>query len=324
MIQRGFTMQERREKQGNKSPYLLTPYEMANLVFKTGAISFTVSAGTQPFQFLLNKLQFPQSGTPSGLSGGLFRGMYRGFLPYAIAGQKRGAVAVTHKQTNKATEEEEFEAPVRQRWLGTVLFSQADLLVSNGLSGKARLQNVGVINAENFKWSLSNFWKLTTVNWGSRSFAGGVNFALIGFAGDYVSSFYKFDKDLYNKILGGATSGVIATLFTTVPNAYADSKLLQTKVAENKHLVTVSPYTMFGQMKSHVKAVGLKEAFMTFFKIGYLQQVAVRAPQAAITFALIFGMDEYLGPQPLKKVWPGRVEIEELESETPSPSPTKK
>ncbi|GAN29622.1 hypothetical protein lpymt_01214 [Legionella pneumophila] len=24
-------MQERREKQGNKSPYLLTPYEMANL-----------------------------------------------------------------------------------------------------------------------------------------------------------------------------------------------------------------------------------------------------------------------------------------------------
>lgn len=28
-------MQERREKQGNNSPYLLTPYEMANLVFKT-------------------------------------------------------------------------------------------------------------------------------------------------------------------------------------------------------------------------------------------------------------------------------------------------
>ncbi|HEN5563816.1 TPA: hypothetical protein U6323_002633 [Legionella pneumophila] len=305
MIQRGFTMQERREKNGGNSPYMLTPYEMANLVFKTGVISFTVSAGTQPFQFLLNKLQFSQSGTPSGLSGGLFRGMYRGFLPYAIAGQKRGAVAVTHKQTNKATEEEEFEVPFRQRWWGTIFFSQADLLVSNGLSGKARLQNVGVINAENFKWSFSNFWKLTTVNWGSRSFAGGVNFALIGFAGDYVSSFYKFDKDLYNKILGGATSGVIATLFT-----------------ENNRLITVSPYTMFGQMKSHVKAVGLKEAFMTFFKVGYLQQVAVRAPQAAVTFALIFGMDEYMGPNPLKKIWPGRVE--ELESENPSPSPAKK
>ncbi|HHT9950770.1 TPA: hypothetical protein ACT9K3_000593 [Legionella pneumophila] len=317
-------MQERREKKGNNSPYLLTPYEMANLVFKTGAISFTVSAGTQPFQYLLNKLQFSQSGTPSGLSGGLFRGIYRGFLPYAIAGQKRGAVAVTHKQTNKATEEEEFEAPFRQRWWGTIFFSQADLLVSNGLSGKARLQNIGAINAENFKWSFSNFWKLTTVNWISRSFAGAINFGLIGAGGDYVSSFYTFDKDLYNKILGGATSGVIATLFTTVPNAYADSKLLQTKVAENNRLITVSPYTMFGQMKSHVKAVGLKEAFMTFFKVGYLQQVAVRAPQTAITFALIFGMDEYLGPQPLKKIWPGRVEIEELESENPSPSPAKK
>ncbi|HAT6977427.1 TPA: hypothetical protein F8R96_09480 [Legionella pneumophila] len=322
MIQRGFTMQERREKKSGNASYVFTPYDMANLVFKTGVISFTVSAGTQPFQYLLNKLQFSQTGTPSGLSGGLFRGMYRGFLPYAIAGQKRGAVAVTHKQTNKATEEEEFEAPFRQRWLGTIFFSQADLLVSNGLSGKGRLQNVGVINAENFRWSLSNFWKLTTVNWGSRSFAGGVNFALIGFAGDYVSSFYKFDKDLYNKILGGATSGVIATLFTTVPNAYADNKLLQTKVAENNRLITVSPYTMFGQMKSHVKAVGLKDAFMTFFKVNYLQQVAVRAPQAAITFALIFGMDEYMGPNPLKKIWPGRVE--ELESENTSPSPTKK
>ncbi|HGK7682662.1 TPA: hypothetical protein ACJ6XF_001196 [Legionella pneumophila] len=322
MIQRGFTMQERREKNGGNSPYTLTPYEMVNLVFKTGVISFTVSAGTQPFQFLLNKLQFSQSGTPSGLSGGLFRGMYRGFLPYAIAGQKRGAVAVTHKQTNKATEEEEFEAPFRQRWLGTIFFSQADLLVSNGLSGKARLQNVGVINAENFRWSFSNFWKLTTVNWVSRSFASVINFGLIGAGGDYVSSFYKFDNDLLNKIAGGATSGIIATLFTTIPNAYADNKLLKTTVAENNRLITVSPYTMFGQMKSHVKAVGLKEAFMTFFKVGYLQQVAVRAPQAAVTFALIFGMDEYMGPNPLKKIWPGRVE--ELESENPSPSPAKK
>lgn len=314
-------MQERREKTG--SPYLLTTEEIANLVFKTGVISFAVSAGTQPFQYLLNKLQFSQSGTPSGLSGGLFRGMYRGFLPYAIAGQKRGAVTVTHKQTNKATEEEEFEAPFRQPWLGTVIFSQVELLVSNGLSGKAKLQNVGVINAENFRWSLSNFWKLTSVNWGSRSYASGVNFALIGFAGDYVSSFYQFQNDLYNKIAGGATSGVIATLFTTVPNAYADNKLLQTKVAENNRLITVSPYTMFGQMKSHVKAVGLKEAFMTFFKVGYLQQVAVRGPQAAITFALIFGMDDYLGPQPLKRVWPGRIQEVDSENNT-TPSPTKK
>lgn len=297
-------MQERRDKSKIPStPYLATPYDWANVLVKVPVISFAVSSATQPFQFLLNKLQYSSAGSPSAYSGSAFRHIYRGFFPYALAGQKRGAVAVTHKQTNRTTEEEEFEVQGRQRLLSTVIFSQFDLLVSNGLSGKSRLQNVDIITKDNFKWSFTNWWKLTTVNWGSRSTAGLVNFALIGFMGDYVSSFYKFDKDVYNKIMGGATSGVIATILTTIPNSYADRKLLASKV-ENGHLLTVTPFTMFNQMKSHVKTVGLKDAAMTFFKFNYLKEVAIRSPQSALTFAIIFGLDAWMGPEPLKRVWP--------------------
>jgi hypothetical protein len=320
-------MQERQEVAKkpieNQLSYLRTPYFMSNLAFKTGVISFSVSALTQPFQAMLTHMQMP-TGTPSALSGGLFRGVYRGFLPYAVAGQKRGAVAVTAKQTTQTVESEEVEREIglsfRQRWAGTLYFSQADLLLSNALSGKAKLESAGIISKDNFKWSLANYGKLTGVNWGSRSFAGFVNFAAIGFMGDYISSFYKFDNEFYNKLAGGASAGVIATLFTTLPNSYGDRKLLASKM-ENGRLLTVSPFTMFGQMRSHVANIGIKESLMTFAKINFLKEALVRSPQAALTFGIIFGVDHLMGSEPLKRVWPGRVQ--ESDSATPE-VPSKK
>ncbi|KTC91771.1 hypothetical protein [Legionella cincinnatiensis] len=298
--------------------FSLTPYVLANLGVKTAAISFSVSTLTQPFQAMLTRLQV---NAPSGFNGGLFRSMYRGFVPYAIAGQKRGAVSVTAKQANKEViEEEEMEIPGRQRWMGTFLFSQADLLISNALGGKSKLENAGIITKANFKWSFANYWKLTGVNWGSRSFAGFVNFSALGFVGDYISSFYKFNNDFYNKLAGGSTAGVIATIFTTIPNSYADRKVLASKV-ENGRLLTVSPFTMFGQVKSHVKSVGMKEAFSHFVKFNFLKEVLVRSPMSALTFGIIFGLDDLMGPEPLKKVWP---KVEEIDTEQSKSNPSKR
>lgn len=309
-------MQERHEipkkPVGNEMSNFGTPYFLANLGFKTGVISFTVSAFTQPFQALLTHIQLP-TGSPTALSGGIFRGLYRGFVPYAVAGQKRGAVAVSAKQANRE-EEVEAELPIRQRWFGTFFFSQADLILSNGLSGKSKLESAGIITKANFNWSLVNWAKLTCVNWGSRSVAGFVNFAAIGFMGDYVSSFYKFETDIYNKIAGGASAGVIATIFTTIPNSYGDKKLLASKM-EHGRLVTSSPFTMFGNVKSHVKTIGVKEALVNYVKMSFLKEVLVRSPQTALTFSIIFGVDHLLGHEPLKKVWPGK--NEEIDSEKP-------
>lgn len=287
-----------------------TPYFFANLGFKTGVISFSVSALTQPFQALLTQIQVP-TGTPSALSGGMFRGLYRGFLPYAVAGQKRGAVAVSAKQANRE-EEVEAELPIRQRWVGTFLFSQADLILSNALTGKAKLENAGIVTKSNFNWSAVNWAKLTSVNWGSRSTAGFINFAAIGFMGDYVSSFYKFDNEFYNKLAGGASAGVLATIFTTIPNSYGDKKLLASKM-EDGRLLTVSPFTMFGHVKSHVNTVGFNKALMNYIKMSFLKEILVRGPQTALTFSIIFGMDHLMGPEPLKKIWSGRVQESDLE-----------
>lgn len=309
LLSRGeFTMQEKTETKGNQNLFSLTPYSIANLAVKTAAISFTVSAATQPLQAMLTRLQI---NAPTGFNGGLFRGIYRGFFPYAIAGQKRGAVSVTAKQTNREiVEEEEMElSGRRQRWFGTILFSQADLLISNALGGKAKLENAGIITKENFKWSIPNYLKLTSVNWGSRSFSGFVNFAALGMVGDYISSFYKFDNDFYNKLAGGATAGVVATVITTIPSSYADRKVLASKM-ENGRLLTVTPFTMFSQMKSHVKTVGIQEAFTHFVKFNFLKEIAVRGPMSAITFGIIFGMDDLMGIEPLKGIWPKKRQID--------------
>ncbi|KTD09134.1 periplasmic ligand-binding sensor domain protein [Legionella gratiana] len=311
-------MQEKTENNSGNPGFSPTPYFLANLGVKTAAISFSVSALTQPFQALLTQLQM---NSLSGVSAGFYRSMYRGFIPYAIAGQKRGAVSVTAKQANKEViEEEEMEIPGRQRFLGTFLFSQADLLISNALGGKSKLEYAGIITNTNFKWSFANYWKLTSVNWGSRSFAGFVNFAALGFVGDYISSFYKFNNDFYNKLAGGSTAGVIATIFTTIPNSYADRKVLASTI-ENGRLLTVSPFTMFSQVKSHVKSVGIKEALGHFVKFNFLKEVAVRSPMSALTFGIIFGLDELMGPEPLKKIWP---KVEEIDTAPTEKGPSRK
>ncbi|CEK10303.1 hypothetical protein [Legionella hackeliae] len=301
-------MQERREidkttDANNNNIYNSPAYMLANVTFKTALISFSVSALTQPFQATLTHFQL-QSGATSSLKNGLFRGLYRGFFPYALAGQKRGAVAVSAKQANREVTEEQLEAelPIRQRWLGTFLFSQADLLISNGLGNKSKLESANIITNANFNWSFTNYVKLTWANWGSRTASGFINFAALGFVGDYISSFYKFEDEFYNKLCGGATAGVIATALTTVPNSYADRKILASKM-ENGRLLTVSPYTMFRQMQAQVKTGG-RGVILDCIRFTLFKEFLIRSPQSALTFSIIFGLDHALGIEPLRKIWP--------------------
>nr|HAT8715061.1 hypothetical protein [Legionella jordanis] len=304
------------------SPFFGKPYVFANLVFKTAAISFSVSAFTQPFQYMLTRMQLPgASRADSAFKQGLFRSMYRGFGSYAIAGQKRGAVAVTAKQQNRESAEEQLEHEVHphKRVLGTFLFSQADLLVSNGLVSKAKLESAKIVTKGNFNWSVANLWHLTTTNWGSRSIAGFINFAAIGMMGDSIASLFKFNRDIYNQVAAGATSGVIATFLTTIPNAYADKKLLASKMNEGR-VVTVSPFSMFSQAKAHMREMGAKEAMKTFFKVTFLKEALIRSPQTALTFSIIFGLDHAMGTEPLKRVWP---KPEEDRDSSPSAGPAR-
>lgn len=325
---------EVRQEEAPQFAYTGTPYIIANLAAKTAAISFTVSTFTQPLQAVLTQVQMP-AGSP-GLSGGLFRGLYRGFGSYAMAGQKRGAVAVTSKQANNKegiTEEEmEAELPFHSKWGGTLAFAQADFFISNGLSGESKLKNAGILTPTNYKRSFYNFYQLTLMNYGSRSVAGFTNFAAIGFVGDKFCALFNYDEKLLNKILGGATAGVFATFLTTIPNAFADRKLLETKVENKqiltpdtmfskarayvrqegvkpvvsqfyKRLLTASPYTMFSNAQAYVRQAGVKPA-MPQFAMNYLKEVAIRSPLSALTFAIIMGMDHVMGLEPLKDVWP--------------------
>jgi hypothetical protein len=288
-----------------------TPYALLNLAAKTATISFSVSLLTQPFQPLLNWVQRPAGVAPLPVTtGGLFRGVYRGFIPHAIAGQKRGAVAVTAKQANKeaALVEEELETELRSKsrsWMAaTAAFSQADIVISNGISNLGRLKSAGIIGNSGYSWSARNFYSLTKVNWGSRSVAGFVNFAAIGFVGDKISGLYGFSDELYNKIAGGATAGVFATAFTTLPNSYADRKLLGSTLDGNGRVLTRSMHTMFSDMRAHTQQIGMKQAFSKLVRENFFREFCVRSPQVALTFAIIFGVDHALGSEPLRSIWP--------------------
>lgn len=272
----------------------LTPYGVANLAFKTGVISLAVTTVSQPMQAILTRLQMQNTAA-------LKVAWFRGFGSNVIAGQKRGAIAVSSKQANKESgvmeEGIEPEYKTNQRWTGTMAFAQADHFVSNALYGKSKLQMAGILTAENFKWSVGNFWRLTQVNWGSRSISNFVNFAAIGFIGDYFTSWYHSKNELLNKIGGGATAGVFATVLTTVPNSYADKKLLASRI-ENKRIITTSPYTLFKQVKAHTATVGAAKVSQDFLR-GTMKELLVRSPLSAVVFATIMGLDHVLGAEPL-------------------------
>lgn len=299
----------------NTGPSNLTPeIDFASLAFKSFVISLSVSAGTLPFQTLLTRVQTqPHGSIRAPHSWGIFHALYRGFPTYAIAGQKRGAICITSKQHTKSLEEKTTQETETNPGLAdsrislllaTLGFSQADILVANGLQSKSKLESAGVIKKEGFKWSTHNFLKLTSVNWGSRSVASFSTFSAMGFMGQWIAGLYKFNNPLYNEIAAGMTSGILATILTTAPNAYADHKLLQTTVQEDGCLSTVSALSMFRKINNVVSTRGAKRAATDFFKLIFAKEFPIRSIQSAVLFAIVFGVDHTLGDSPLAKLFP--------------------
>lgn len=291
----------------SKSPQSIfdfTPYQLANMAVKTGIISFTVSFATQPLQSFLNHRQMVQLSTPKAY---IFRSAYQGFVSFAIAGQKRGMVAITARQSQKHLDEKsEADTPFyKTPWFFTGFFSQLDVLISNAFKTKAKLENVKIINANNFKWSAQNWFKLTAGNWGSRSMSGFMNYAALGFIGDYCASLYQSDSPLVNQFLGGVTAGVFATLFTTIPEHYSDRKILHTSIVDGK-INTISSLSMFKGIKHEIKSHGLKESFFDFAKKHYFKELVVRCPQTALTFGIVFAGEYLVDAEPLKYIFDAR------------------
>ena len=248
-------------------------------------ISLAVSFFTQPFQALLNSKQ-QQGFIPQA---NVFHWAYRGFLSYMITGQKRGAIAITAKQTNQKQEQDS------KLWF-TLAFSQADILFSNGLKTKSKLENAKILDASNFRWSAQNFYKLTFNNWGSRSLSGLINYSALGFFGDYCASSFSFESQLLNQILGGLSAGIFASLFSTFPDIYSDQKTLASKMNAFK-LETISSHSMFKNLIHECKQQPMKLSIQSLLK-QYFSEISVRIPINAVTFAIIFGAHYYLNQEP--------------------------
>lgn len=256
----------------------LNPQQLVEAILKISCISLTISLFTQPLQAFLNLKQRPELSSPKA---NFFHWAYRGFMTYTITGQKRGAVAITAKQSHQ---EHEYQ-------LGfTLAFSQLDILISNAYKTKAKLENAGIIHAQNFRWSPYNFYKLTSNNWGSRSISGLINYSALGFIGDDCASAFQLKNKLANQFLGGMSAGVLASIFSAFPDFYADQKTLSSRMHEFK-LETVSASSMFKKIHYHVEHQKLKSLIKNFLIQHYLPEIAIRLPLTALTFAIIFSGD---------------------------------
>lgn len=270
---------------GDGSNYQQPVYQTAaNIMAKTMVISASISFIQQPFLCALTEIQ--KNGGGFRLS--LFKGVSNGLLKNLWGGQIRGGVAITSKNAKKIEEEEVGALRVlRNPVLSTFLFGQADLVLSQGFVNSAKLAMAGVTSkATPMKWSVANVYKLMSVNHGSRSISGFVNFASIGFFGSKIISLYNFQNQTVNQFLGGMTAGVFACMITGPLNNYADHKVMASTVDKTGRLLTQSPLTLFSQFKQSAIKEGVGS---TLKRLAWKNaiQTAWRAPSTALTFGLI-------------------------------------
>ena len=295
-------------------------YPGANLFVKVGATSLIVSGATQvPLAlqvWTLGGANAPISKSAL-FSAATFRAAFNGFSSHAWTGQKRGFMSVTFKDKS-ANDPAKIDEEPRQK-IGAVLsFAVADAGLTTASSNQAVLKRAQIITKTNFQWCPQNFYFLTKATLGSNLLATIANFAFLGPIGERVGSFYSFSNSAINQLAGGATAGMLAATLTTHFSLYSNKKLLGTTVPEPTRVSPLSCHSMFKQVDSAVKSMGMRRALAEYWS-SYFTQLAIKAPTTGVVFGLIFMLDSIMGPEPLKSVW--KQQNSEIDCESSSQSP---
>ena len=296
-------------------------WKLANFTTVAAATSSVIIAVQSPVKTVLASLSKTGNFMPSYTGGvwGMMNMLYKGTMA-SIGGQAARTVYVTNARNARPVEERtdktviakiEEERPKAQRTI-----SRPELVyVAAGAAGEvaftqipeslSTLKKVPGLLPDKFNWKTPhNAYQLMSGGFYPRYFSGMVNFASMCLLETEIAKRLPIEDTKTKHFAAGAMSGMTAAFFSYPFNVFKEYTLVRATVTNTGKLVNQSALSIAKGLQQAV-AKAPKEAVKAFLG-NAAKQLPIRMGVTGAVFAIVAGVNETLGDEPLKKVVPER------------------
>ncbi len=254
---------------------------------KDGTMVPTYSGGIMGF------FRAMYAGTSASISGSVIR---TGYVTGAKGGSKPIEEGVLRDEAGK---EEAKKYSVNYSYVMAMAFG--DILVTQIPESLSTLKKVPGLLPVDFTWKTPrNAWSLMMGGFAPRYASGMVNFGALCLLEERIAKGLPFDKNMAH-FTAGMFSGMTAALFSYPFTVYKDYVLVQSKVVEG-HLQNASTLKLSQEL--FYRFIKDPKVAMKSFGEMAIKQVPLRMGLTGVIFALVAGVGETMGTEPLKKVVP--------------------
>lgn len=239
------------------------------------------------------------AGTTASLGGSLVRSGY-------VTGAKKlkpveGSMALEEGMVSEegATGAKRLPDSAKGRHVITAAFG--DILVTQIPESLSMLKKVPGLIPEHFKWHTPhNAIQLMAGGFAPRYMSGMINFASLCLLEESIANALPVENDKARHTLSGAASGATAAVIGYPLTALKDYTLVRAHVTPDGKLVNKSTFEALKEMVAMVRAN--PEQALRSFASNAVKQMPTRVLMTSAVFAIVAGVGESLGNEPLRDV----------------------
>ncbi|MCW8469459.1 hypothetical protein OQJ19_02165 [Fluoribacter gormanii] len=234
------------------------------------------------------------AGTSASISGSVIRTGY-------VTGAKGGSKPVEEGILRDEAAKEEVKKHSLASFHYVMAMALGDILVTQIPESLSTLRKANIL-PENFVWKTPhNAMSLITGGFIPRYAAGMINFGALCILEDVIAKNLPFKGDKAH-FIGGGVAGALAGGIAYAPTVLKDYLLVQSTVTPDGRLHNANTFKITKEL--FYCFLGDPKASMKSFGQMALKQVPMRMGLTGVIFALVAGVGETMGAEPLKKVVP--------------------
>ncbi|PWY57478.1 hypothetical protein DGG96_01825 [Legionella qingyii] len=234
------------------------------------------------------------AGTSASISGSVIRTGY-------VTGAKGGSKPIEEGILRDEAAKEEAKKYSLASFHYVMAMALGDILVTQIPESLSTLRKANIL-PENFVWKTpNNAWNLMTGGFIPRYAAGMINFGALCILEDMIAKNLPFKGDKAH-FIGGGVAGALAGGIAYAPTVFKDYLLVQSTVTPDGRLHNANTFKITKEL--FYCFLGDPKASMKSFGQMALKQVPMRMGLTGVIFALVAGVGETMGAEPLKKVVP--------------------
>ncbi|HHT0592635.1 TPA: hypothetical protein ACTXXA_001601 [Legionella anisa] len=283
----------------------------ANFVTIALATSFSIVAVQSPIKTVLVNLSKSGNMVPTYQGGlwGLMKAMYAGTSASISGSLVRTGYVTGAKGGSKPLEEGVHEAGKEERkkyasvsYSYVMAMALGDILVTQIPESLSTLKKVPGLLPTDFTWKTpNNAWKLMMGGFIPRYGSGMVNFAALCILEERIANGLPIQDKNVAHFTSGMFSGMAAAFFSYPFTSFKDYALVQSTVKDGR---LQNANTIKLTQEIFYCFISNPGASLKTFGSMAVKQVPIRMGLTGVIFALVAGVGQTMGEEPLKKVVP--------------------